>query len=71
MSQTNVTLLEEVEQWSPDTCKKELKTVLPKLVISFHYTWQNAQIVVNLCHINQVFGLTLMQQLYTLNIVIL
>ncbi|XP_048108783.1 uncharacterized protein C1orf112 homolog [Alosa alosa] len=30
MSQT--TLLEEVEQWSPDTCKKELKTVLPKLV---------------------------------------
>ncbi|KAL2089458.1 hypothetical protein ACEWY4_014146 [Coilia grayii] len=30
MSQT--TLLEEVEQWSPDICKNELKTVLPKLV---------------------------------------
>ncbi|XP_062412892.1 FIGNL1-interacting regulator of recombination and mitosis [Sardina pilchardus] len=30
MSQT--TLLEEVEQWSLDTCKNELKTVLPKLV---------------------------------------
>ncbi|XP_063057096.1 FIGNL1-interacting regulator of recombination and mitosis [Engraulis encrasicolus] len=26
------TLLEEVEQWNPDMCKNELRTVLPKLV---------------------------------------
>uniref|UniRef100_A0A8B9HV73 Uncharacterized protein n=1 Tax=Astyanax mexicanus TaxID=7994 RepID=A0A8B9HV73_ASTMX len=32
MSQT--TLLEEVVQWSPETCRQEVKVVLPKLVIS-------------------------------------
>ncbi|XP_041696583.1 uncharacterized protein C1orf112 homolog isoform X1 [Coregonus clupeaformis] len=34
MSQT--TLLEEVVQWSKDTCRQEVKSVLPKL-ISMHY----------------------------------
>uniref|UniRef100_A0A4W5JST4 Fignl1 interacting regulator of recombination and mitosis n=1 Tax=Hucho hucho TaxID=62062 RepID=A0A4W5JST4_9TELE len=34
MSQT--TLLEEVVQWSKDTCRLEVKSVLPKLIISFH-----------------------------------
>ncbi|KAI5090351.1 hypothetical protein C0J45_19212, partial [Silurus meridionalis] len=33
MSQT--TLLEEVMQWSPDTCEQQLKEVLPRLLISF------------------------------------
>uniref|UniRef100_A0A8C7PZU4 Fignl1 interacting regulator of recombination and mitosis n=1 Tax=Oncorhynchus mykiss TaxID=8022 RepID=A0A8C7PZU4_ONCMY len=33
MSQT--TLLEEVVQWSKDTCRLEVKSVLPKLIISF------------------------------------
>lgn len=29
---SQATLLEEVEQWTPEVCKAELKTVLPKLV---------------------------------------
>uniref|UniRef100_A0A3B4AR73 Uncharacterized protein n=1 Tax=Periophthalmus magnuspinnatus TaxID=409849 RepID=A0A3B4AR73_9GOBI len=35
MSQTNSSLLDEVVQWSPETCRQELKSVLPKLAISF------------------------------------
>ncbi|XP_058494397.1 FIGNL1-interacting regulator of recombination and mitosis isoform X1 [Solea solea] len=31
MSQTNTSLLEEVVQWSQETCRQELKSVLPKL----------------------------------------
>uniref|UniRef100_A0A674BAW6 Fignl1 interacting regulator of recombination and mitosis n=1 Tax=Salmo trutta TaxID=8032 RepID=A0A674BAW6_SALTR len=37
MSQT--TLLEEVVQWSKDTCRLEVKSVLPKLIISFQ-SWE-------------------------------
>uniref|UniRef100_A0A8B9HXR0 Uncharacterized protein n=1 Tax=Astyanax mexicanus TaxID=7994 RepID=A0A8B9HXR0_ASTMX len=36
MSQT--TLLEEVVQWSPETCRQEVKVVLPKLVAMHHNT---------------------------------
>uniref|UniRef100_A0A6Q2ZBE7 Uncharacterized protein n=1 Tax=Esox lucius TaxID=8010 RepID=A0A6Q2ZBE7_ESOLU len=41
MSQT--TLLEEVAQWSQDTCRQEVNSVLPKLIISFHgsvFLWE-------------------------------
>ncbi|XP_008334587.1 FIGNL1-interacting regulator of recombination and mitosis [Cynoglossus semilaevis] len=31
MSQTNTSLLDEVVQWSQETCRQELKSVLPKL----------------------------------------
>ncbi|XP_062251155.1 FIGNL1-interacting regulator of recombination and mitosis isoform X2 [Platichthys flesus] len=31
MSQSNTSLLDEVAQWSPETCRQELKAVLPKL----------------------------------------
>ncbi|XP_039666561.1 uncharacterized protein C1orf112 homolog [Perca fluviatilis] len=31
MSQTNTSLLDEVVQWSQETCRQKLKTVLPKL----------------------------------------
>lgn len=31
MSQTNTSLLDEVAQWSQETCRQELKSVLPKL----------------------------------------
>ncbi|XP_029988674.1 FIGNL1-interacting regulator of recombination and mitosis [Sphaeramia orbicularis] len=31
MSQTNTSLLDEVVQWSPETCRQQLKDVLPKL----------------------------------------
>uniref|UniRef100_A0A3Q3XJU8 Uncharacterized protein n=1 Tax=Mola mola TaxID=94237 RepID=A0A3Q3XJU8_MOLML len=34
MSQTNTSLLDKVEQWSQETCRHELKNVLPKLTIS-------------------------------------
>ncbi|KAF1385774.1 hypothetical protein PFLUV_G00111270 [Perca fluviatilis] len=34
MSQTNTSLLDEVVQWSQETCRQKLKTVLPKLTIS-------------------------------------
>lgn len=34
MSQTNTSLLDEVVQWSQETCRQELKSVLPKLTIS-------------------------------------
>uniref|UniRef100_A0A671VKU6 Fignl1 interacting regulator of recombination and mitosis n=1 Tax=Sparus aurata TaxID=8175 RepID=A0A671VKU6_SPAAU len=34
MSQTNTPLLDEVVQWSQETCRQELKAVLPKLTIS-------------------------------------
>uniref|UniRef100_A0A672HNF1 Si:dkey-97o5.1 n=1 Tax=Salarias fasciatus TaxID=181472 RepID=A0A672HNF1_SALFA len=34
MSQTNASLLNEVVQWSQETCRQELKSVLPKLTIS-------------------------------------
>ncbi|KAM9848315.1 FIGNL1-interacting regulator of recombination and mitosis [Aulostomus maculatus] len=34
MSQTNTSLLDEVVQWSQETCRQELKAVLPKLTIS-------------------------------------
>ncbi|KAJ0065120.1 hypothetical protein NL108_005594, partial [Boleophthalmus pectinirostris] len=37
MSQTNSSLLDEVVQWSPETCRQELKSVLPKLTISFFW----------------------------------
>ncbi|CAL9696304.1 unnamed protein product [Knipowitschia caucasica] len=33
MSQTNTSLLDEVAQWSQETCRQELKSVLPKLTI--------------------------------------
>uniref|UniRef100_A0A8C1GJ96 Si:dkey-97o5.1 n=1 Tax=Cyprinus carpio TaxID=7962 RepID=A0A8C1GJ96_CYPCA len=32
---SQVTLLDEVSRWNQETCQQELKTVLPKLVISF------------------------------------
>lgn len=32
---SQVTLLDEVSQWNQETCQQELKSVLPKLVISF------------------------------------
>jgi len=32
---SQVTLLDEVSEWNQETCQQELKTVLPKLVISF------------------------------------
>uniref|UniRef100_A0A3B5M053 Fignl1 interacting regulator of recombination and mitosis n=1 Tax=Xiphophorus couchianus TaxID=32473 RepID=A0A3B5M053_9TELE len=34
MSQTNTSLLDEVVQWSQETCRQEIKSVLPKLTIS-------------------------------------
>uniref|UniRef100_A0AAQ4QLY9 Fignl1 interacting regulator of recombination and mitosis n=1 Tax=Gasterosteus aculeatus aculeatus TaxID=481459 RepID=A0AAQ4QLY9_GASAC len=34
MSQSNTSLLDEVMQWSQETCRQELKSVLPKLTIS-------------------------------------
>uniref|UniRef100_A0A3P8UF09 Fignl1 interacting regulator of recombination and mitosis n=1 Tax=Amphiprion percula TaxID=161767 RepID=A0A3P8UF09_AMPPE len=34
MSQTDTSLLDEVVQWSQETCRQELKSVLPKLTIS-------------------------------------
>ncbi|KAG7230827.1 hypothetical protein INR49_019641, partial [Caranx melampygus] len=34
MSQTNTSLLDEVVQWNQETCRQELKSVLPKLTIS-------------------------------------
>ncbi|KAM4739416.1 FIGNL1-interacting regulator of recombination and mitosis isoform 3-T3 [Anableps anableps] len=43
MSQTNTSLLDEVVQWSQETCRRELKAVLPKLT-SLHYeadTWDD------------------------------
>ncbi|XP_033821473.2 uncharacterized protein C1orf112 homolog [Periophthalmus magnuspinnatus] len=36
MSQTNSSLLDEVVQWSPETCRQELKSVLPKLASLHH-----------------------------------
>ncbi|XP_047231603.1 uncharacterized protein C1orf112 homolog isoform X1 [Girardinichthys multiradiatus] len=36
MSQTNTSLLDEVVHWSQETCRRELKSVLPKLT-SLHY----------------------------------
>ncbi|XP_015251801.1 PREDICTED: uncharacterized protein C1orf112 homolog isoform X1 [Cyprinodon variegatus] len=36
MSQSNTSLLDEVVQWSQETCRQELKSVLPKLT-SLHY----------------------------------
>ncbi|XP_061594134.1 FIGNL1-interacting regulator of recombination and mitosis [Cololabis saira] len=36
MSQTNSSLLEEVVQWSQETCRQQLKSVLPKLVSLHH-----------------------------------
>ncbi|XP_028259961.1 FIGNL1-interacting regulator of recombination and mitosis isoform X2 [Parambassis ranga] len=36
MSQTNTSLLDEVVQWSQETCRQELKTVLPKLTSLHH-----------------------------------
>ncbi|XP_017262717.1 uncharacterized protein C1orf112 homolog [Kryptolebias marmoratus] len=36
MSQTNTPLLDEVVQWSQETCRQELKSVLPKLT-SLHF----------------------------------
>nr|XP_054586065.1 uncharacterized protein C1orf112 homolog [Nothobranchius furzeri] len=43
MSQTNTSLLDEVAQWSQETCRQELKSVLPKLT-SLHCesdTWDD------------------------------
>ncbi|XP_037104625.1 uncharacterized protein C1orf112 homolog [Syngnathus acus] len=36
MSQTNTSLLDEVAQWSQETCRQELKAVLPKLTALQH-----------------------------------
>ncbi|XP_061635971.1 FIGNL1-interacting regulator of recombination and mitosis isoform X1 [Phyllopteryx taeniolatus] len=36
MSQTNTSLLDEVVQWSQETCREELKAVLPKLTSLHH-----------------------------------
>ncbi|XP_023260992.1 uncharacterized protein C1orf112 homolog isoform X1 [Seriola lalandi dorsalis] len=36
MSQTNTSLLDEVMQWSQETCRQELKSVLPKLTSLQH-----------------------------------
>lgn len=36
MSQTNTSLLDEVVQWSQETCRQELKAVLPKLTSLHH-----------------------------------
>ncbi|XP_042272686.1 uncharacterized protein C1orf112 homolog [Thunnus maccoyii] len=36
MSQTNTSLLDEVMQWSQETCRQELKSVLPKLASLHH-----------------------------------
>nr|XP_020503268.1 uncharacterized protein C1orf112 homolog [Labrus bergylta]XP_020503269.1 uncharacterized protein C1orf112 homolog [Labrus bergylta] len=36
MSQTNTSLLDEVVQWSQETCRQQLKSVLPQLA-SLHY----------------------------------
>uniref|UniRef100_A0A8C6WL66 Si:dkey-97o5.1 n=1 Tax=Neogobius melanostomus TaxID=47308 RepID=A0A8C6WL66_9GOBI len=36
MSQTNSSLLDEVVQWSQETCRQELKAVLPKLTSLHH-----------------------------------
>ncbi|XP_057697153.1 FIGNL1-interacting regulator of recombination and mitosis isoform X2 [Corythoichthys intestinalis] len=36
MSQTNTSLLDEVVQWSQETCRRELKAVLPKLTSLHH-----------------------------------
>ncbi|XP_070816561.1 FIGNL1-interacting regulator of recombination and mitosis [Chaetodon trifascialis] len=36
MSQTNSSLLDEVVQWSPETCRQKLKAVLPKLTSLHH-----------------------------------
>uniref|UniRef100_A0A4W6DIZ1 Fignl1 interacting regulator of recombination and mitosis n=3 Tax=Lates calcarifer TaxID=8187 RepID=A0A4W6DIZ1_LATCA len=36
MSQTNTSLLDEVVQWSQETCRQELKSVLPKLTSMQH-----------------------------------
>uniref|UniRef100_A0A3Q3XPU3 Uncharacterized protein n=1 Tax=Mola mola TaxID=94237 RepID=A0A3Q3XPU3_MOLML len=36
MSQTNTSLLDKVEQWSQETCRHELKNVLPKLTSLHH-----------------------------------
>ncbi|XP_040896344.1 uncharacterized protein C1orf112 homolog isoform X2 [Toxotes jaculatrix] len=36
MSQTNTSLLDEVVQWSQETCRQELKSVLPKLTSLQH-----------------------------------
>ncbi|XP_041862245.1 uncharacterized protein C1orf112 homolog [Melanotaenia boesemani] len=36
MSQTNKSLLDEVMQWSQETCRQELKSVLPKLTSLHH-----------------------------------
>uniref|UniRef100_A0A3Q3L195 FIGNL1 interacting regulator of recombination and mitosis n=1 Tax=Mastacembelus armatus TaxID=205130 RepID=A0A3Q3L195_9TELE len=44
MSQSNTSLLDEVVQWSQETCRQELKSVLPKLAISciIHcYSWDD------------------------------
>uniref|UniRef100_A0A3P8N5S3 Uncharacterized protein n=1 Tax=Astatotilapia calliptera TaxID=8154 RepID=A0A3P8N5S3_ASTCA len=44
MSQTNTSLLDEVVQWSQETCRQELKSVLPKLTISslmFSDSWDD------------------------------
>ncbi|XP_077439837.1 FIGNL1-interacting regulator of recombination and mitosis isoform X1 [Vanacampus margaritifer] len=38
MSQTNTSLLDEVVQWSQETCRRELKVVLPKLTTFHHKT---------------------------------
>ncbi|XP_054458654.1 uncharacterized protein C1orf112 homolog [Anoplopoma fimbria] len=40
MSQTNTSLLDEVLQWSQETCRQELSTVLPKLT-SLHSNSEN------------------------------
>ncbi|XP_047442468.1 uncharacterized protein C1orf112 homolog isoform X2 [Mugil cephalus] len=36
MSQTNTSLLDEVVQWSQETCRQQLKSVLPKLTSLHH-----------------------------------
>ncbi|XP_039984627.1 uncharacterized protein C1orf112 homolog [Xiphias gladius] len=43
MSQTNISLLDEVVQWSQQTCRQELKSVLPKLTSLQHKseTWDD------------------------------
>ncbi|XP_054908419.1 uncharacterized protein C1orf112 homolog isoform X1 [Poeciliopsis prolifica] len=43
MSQTNTSLLDEVAQWSQETCRQELKSVLPKLTSLHHEatTWND------------------------------
>ncbi|XP_060773330.1 FIGNL1-interacting regulator of recombination and mitosis isoform X3 [Neoarius graeffei] len=51
---SQATLLEEVVQWSPETCQQQLKAVLPKLVSIHHNTnsWNEhisvLQIIVNM-----------------------